>query len=139
MVRKSFHGSTSSHVPLQASLAAANNASGNGGPKKRLGDAVGWFKGLGAAATNMVGSGGSRAADAAEDPEYIKVRHRLHCRHCRASGSCAPWDTALAMCGFWQDTLLQSTASTQFAMPRANCMLNMAEESVAVHTRHDMA
>lgn len=59
------------HAALQASLAAANG--GGGGPKKRLGDAVGWFKGLGQAATNMVGSSGSRAADAAEDPEYIKV------------------------------------------------------------------
>jgi hypothetical protein len=68
----------------QASLAAANNAGANGGPKKRLGDAVGWFKGLGAAATNMVGSGGSRAADAAEDPEYIKVGHWLQCGICAA-------------------------------------------------------
>lgn len=67
----------------QASLAAASNNGGNGGPKKRLGDAVGWFKGLGAAATNMVGSGGSRAADAAEDPEYIKVRHWLHHASCK--------------------------------------------------------
>jgi hypothetical protein len=58
-------------VYVQASLAASNGA--GGGPKKRLGDAVGWFKGLGQAATSMVGSGGGRAADAAEDPEYIKV------------------------------------------------------------------
>lgn len=57
----------------QASLAASNGSGGGGGPKKRLGDAVGWFKGLGQAATSMVGAGGSRAADAAEDPEYIKV------------------------------------------------------------------
>lgn len=34
---------------------------------------MGWFKGLGQAATSMVGAGGGRAADAAEDPEYIKV------------------------------------------------------------------
>jgi hypothetical protein len=56
---------------LQASLAAANGTVG--GPKKRLGDAVGWFKGLGQAATSIVSTGGGRAADAAEDPEYIKV------------------------------------------------------------------
>jgi hypothetical protein len=56
---------------MQASLAASNGA--GGGPKKRLGDAVGWFKGLGQAATCMVGASGGRAADAAEDPEYIKV------------------------------------------------------------------
>lgn len=55
----------------QASLAAAN--SGSGGPKNRLGEAVGWFKGLGQAASSIVGAGGSRAADSAEDPEYIKV------------------------------------------------------------------
>lgn len=54
----------------QASLAAAN---GGGGPKNRLGEAVGWFKGLGQAASSIVGAGGSRAADSAEDPEYIKV------------------------------------------------------------------
>lgn len=58
----------------QASLAAAN---GGSGPKKRLGEAVGWFKGLGQAASSIVGAGGSRAADAAEDPEYIKVRDYL--------------------------------------------------------------
>ena len=64
-------------VPPQASLAASNGGGAGGGPKKRLGDAVGWFKGLGQAATSMVGAGGSRAADAAEDPEYIKVT-RMH-------------------------------------------------------------
>jgi hypothetical protein len=52
--------------------AAAAGAAAGGGPKKRLEDAVGWIKGLGAAATNIVG-GSSRAADTAEDPEYIKV------------------------------------------------------------------
>jgi hypothetical protein len=46
-------------------------SSGGAGPKKRLEDAVGWFKGLGAAASNIVG--GSRAVDAAEEPEYIKA------------------------------------------------------------------
>jgi hypothetical protein len=62
-----------------AAVAAAQQhssagAGGGAGAKKRLGEAVGWFKGLGAAATSMVGSAGSgRAADAAEDPEYIKV------------------------------------------------------------------
>lgn len=59
----------------QASLAAANGTVG--GPKKRLGDAVGWFKGLGQAATSIVSTGGGRAADAAEGPEYIKVRDYL--------------------------------------------------------------
>jgi hypothetical protein len=52
--------------------AAAAGAAAGGGPKKRLEDAVGWIKGLGAAATNIVG-GSSRATDTAEDPEYIKV------------------------------------------------------------------
>ena len=67
------------HVALspllcQAQTASSNGASSSGsGPKKRLGDAVGWFKGLGQAATSMVSAGGGRAADAAEDPEYIKV------------------------------------------------------------------
>lgn len=63
-------------------MAAAANGGANGGsgPKKRLGDAVGWFKGLGQAATSMVGAAGvGRAADAAEDPEYIKVRVRVFC------------------------------------------------------------
>jgi hypothetical protein len=52
--------------------AAAAGAASSGGPKKRLEDAVGWIKGLGAAATNIAG-GSSRATDTAEDPEYIKV------------------------------------------------------------------
>lgn len=56
--------------------AAAAGAAAGGGPKKRLEDAVGWIKGLGAAATNIVGSS-SRATDTAEDPEYIKVGCRL--------------------------------------------------------------
>eukprot|EP00882_Tetradesmus_deserticola_P028606 GHRQ01031874.1.p1 GENE.GHRQ01031874.1~~GHRQ01031874.1.p1 ORF type:complete len:359 (+),score=175.37 GHRQ01031874.1:31-1077(+) len=56
--------------------AAGAAAGGAGGPKKRLEDAVGWIKGLGTAATSIVGSS-SRAADAAEDPEYIKVRDYL--------------------------------------------------------------
>eukprot|EP00775_Hariotina_reticulata_P011886 gene11886-12030_t len=54
---------------------AQAQSSGGAGPKKRLEDAVGWFKGLGTAASNIVG--GSRAIDAAEDPEYIKVRDYL--------------------------------------------------------------
>jgi ABC-type Fe3+ transport system substrate-binding protein len=63
------------HVPhcvTNSLQAAAAGAAAGGGPKKRLEDAVGWIKGLGAAATNIVG-GSSRAADTAEDPEYIKV------------------------------------------------------------------
>ncbi|WIA39527.1 hypothetical protein OEZ86_005618 [Tetradesmus obliquus] len=63
-------------VEMARGQAAAAGAAAGGGPKKRLEDAVGWIKGLGAAATNIVGSS-SRATDTAEDPEYIKVRDYL--------------------------------------------------------------
>ncbi|KAF8058870.1 SNX1 [Scenedesmus sp. PABB004] len=65
-------------APRRAPQAAAAGAGagGAGGPKKRLEDAVGWIKGLGAAASSIVGGGG-RAVDAAEDPEYVKVRDYL--------------------------------------------------------------
>jgi hypothetical protein len=42
-----------------------------GAAKKRLDGAVGWFKGLGGAATSLVA--GKSSSDAAEDPEYVKV------------------------------------------------------------------
>lgn len=54
------------------SAAAITAAAGAGGSKTVLENTVGFFKGLGAAATSIVGGSG-RAGDAAEDPEYIKV------------------------------------------------------------------
>lgn len=54
---------------------ARTQTASSGGAKKRLEDAVGWFKGLGAATTSLVA--GKAAADAAEDPEYVKVRDYL--------------------------------------------------------------
>eukprot|EP00877_Chromochloris_zofingiensis_P009805 jgi/Chrzof1/5078/Cz15g10280.t1 len=45
-----------------------------GGAKKRLDTAMGWIKGIGTATTNLVQG---RTGDAAEDPEYIKVRDYL--------------------------------------------------------------
>lgn len=57
------------------------SAGGAAVPKTVLGNTVGFFKGLGAAATSMVGGGG-RAADASEDPEYIKVRRRGNITTC---------------------------------------------------------
>jgi hypothetical protein len=85
-------------VCLQASLAAANGA--GGGPKKRLGDAVGWFKGLGQAATSIVSTGGGRAADAAEDPEYIKVRQVKRQKLNGARGAVGFSSSALSL-GSW--------------------------------------
>lgn len=106
----------------QASLAAANGA--GGGPKRRLGDAVGWFKGLGQAATSIVSTGGGRAADAAEDPEYIKVckvkwhllgvqwaslQHRIWvAAHAAAAGQAG---TAFFMLAAWPPCIFRSQAA----------------------------
>lgn len=51
---------------------AASTGGAAAGPKSVLENTVGFFKGLGAAAGSLVGGSG-RAADAAEDQEYIKV------------------------------------------------------------------
>lgn len=51
---------------------ARTAAASGGGAKKRLEGAVGWLRGLGGAATGLVA--GKGAADAAEDPEYVRVR-----------------------------------------------------------------
>jgi len=65
---------TVSKIPLLAKNMQQATA---GGAKKRLEGAVGWFKGLGAATTNLVA--GKATSDAAEDPEYVKVRAmRVH-------------------------------------------------------------
>lgn len=84
----------------QALVASSNGAASAAGPKTRLGDAVGWFKGLGQAATSMVGSGGGRAADAAEDPEYIKVCVHA-CVYMHACVRvCCPWALFKTLCTF---------------------------------------
>lgn len=56
----------------------AASAGGAAGSKSVLENTVGFFKGLGAAASSMVGGAG-RAGDTAEDPEYIKVRRAAWC------------------------------------------------------------
>eukprot|EP00879_Flechtneria_rotunda_P002248 GHRR01002436.1.p1 GENE.GHRR01002436.1~~GHRR01002436.1.p1 ORF type:complete len:478 (+),score=184.33 GHRR01002436.1:327-1760(+) len=63
-------------VEMARAQQAAGSSGGASGPKERLKDAVGWFKGLGQAATSIV-AGSNKAADSAEDPEYIKVRDYL--------------------------------------------------------------
>eukprot|EP00878_Enallax_costatus_P016879 GHUV01017718.1.p1 GENE.GHUV01017718.1~~GHUV01017718.1.p1 ORF type:complete len:395 (+),score=141.91 GHUV01017718.1:1633-2817(+) len=63
-------------VEMARGQSVAAGAGAAGGPKSVLENTVGFFKGLGAAATSIVGGSG-RAGDAAEDPEYIKVRDYL--------------------------------------------------------------